>query len=178
MPSRQSSIEVPPLSQGELAGVRECLLEHLFTDAGAVLSVHPDSVTTREEYIQRITRGGFPLALARERRAARHRWFDDYVTLTPERDVRELSRLRQQSALPVLARLLAGQTGQVLNLEKAALTAGMEPRTAENHARLLEAVFLLRRIGLRTSTPGVRRPLPAGEDSAPTTSSHGRARRR
>ncbi|MHB1064657.1 MAG: hypothetical protein ACYC1Z_09265 [Georgenia sp.] len=46
--------------------------------------------TNREDYIAHLNRGGLPLALARHTEAARNRWFDDYVPLTLERDLREL----------------------------------------------------------------------------------------
>jgi hypothetical protein len=51
-----------------------------------------------------------PIALARSSLAARNRWFDDYVQLVLERDVRELSRLRQREQLPALLHRLAAQT--------------------------------------------------------------------
>ena len=101
------------------------------------------STTAREEYTERIARGGFPLALARSSAPSRHRWFDDYVRLTLERDVRELSKVRQARALPLLLDRLAGQTAQVLNVSRAAESAGMDANTARGYIRLLQAVFLI-----------------------------------
>jgi predicted AAA+ superfamily ATPase len=91
---RLHRLSVYPLSQGELRGVHEHLLADLFTDpAGAVAAARP-SDTTREEYIDSVTAGGFPSALARTSPASRNRWFDDYVSLSLERDVRDLSKIR------------------------------------------------------------------------------------
>lgn len=41
---------------------------------------------------------------------------------------------------------LAAQTGQVLNVVKASNAAGLEPRSGDNYVRLLEALFLIRRL--------------------------------
>jgi predicted AAA+ superfamily ATPase len=135
-----------PLSQGEIAGTRENLLQKLLSDPAT--TVHRDglSETSREEYIARITVGGMPIPLARRNPAARIRWFGDYVTQVLERDVRELSRLRQREQLPTLLRRLAAQTAQVLNITAASAEAGLDRSTGTDYVKLLEAVFLLLRL--------------------------------
>lgn len=138
-------LPVWPLSQGEIAGTQENLLEALFADPSAVVTPSL-STTTKAGYIGRICAGGFPIALARRTVASRNRWFDDYVKLVLERDVRELARIRQREQLPGLLRRLAGQTAQVLNLTSAASASGMDRTTAAEYVRLLEAVFLVFRL--------------------------------
>lgn len=134
-----------PLSQGELAGVRENLLEVALSNPGATVT-RGSSPTTRQQYIQLVTGGGFPLALARPAGAGRNRWFDDYVTLVLERDVRELARIRQREQLPLLLRRVAAQTAQVLNVNAAASVLGMDRTVASDYLRLLEAAFLIHRL--------------------------------
>lgn len=143
---RLSRLTVRPLSQGEIAGMREELIGKLFGDPEAAVAELPTSRTTREEYIQRMVIGGFPIALARSSAASRNRWFDEYVALTLERDVRELSRIRQGPMLTKLLNRLAGQTAQVLNVESAARDVGLDNTTADSYTRLLEAVFLIHRL--------------------------------
>jgi len=142
---RLHRIEVLPFSQGELAGVTEHFLGNLFD--------HPeDAVTTgrstetRDGYIERVVRGGFPLAVARTGDAARGRWFDDYLLLTMERDVAELANLRRRALMPQLIERLAGQTAQVLNVSAIAEATGMDWNTGELYVRLLESVFLVKRL--------------------------------
>ncbi len=134
-----------PLSQGELAGVRENLLEVALSNPEATVT-GGSSPTTRHQYIQLVTGGGFPLALARSAGAGRNRWFDDYVTLVLERDVRELARIRQREQLPRLLRRVAAQTAQVLNVNAAASVLGMDRTVASDYLRLLEAAFLIHRL--------------------------------
>jgi predicted AAA+ superfamily ATPase len=138
-------LTVWPLSQGELAGVEEDFMAVLLEEPARLLGRH-DSATSREEYLERALAGGFPLPLRRATATSRARWFDDYVRLVIERDVLELSRVRQREWLPRLLLRLASQTGQLLNIATAAQAIGMERSTAENYTQLLEAVFLVHRL--------------------------------
>ncbi len=142
---RLSRLHVFPLSQGELNGVHENLLDAIATDPLAIVTPTL-STTSRADYIERIVRGGFPLAVGASTAAARRRWIDAYVRLSLERDVRELSRLRQGHLLEGLLGRLAGQTAQVLNVEHAARTAGLDKATTDSYISLLEKVFLVHRL--------------------------------
>lgn len=135
---------VYPFSQGEIDGVHEHFLDTLLNDARALVTPTASS-TTREDYIARVTTGGFPTAIGRTE-PARNRWFDDYITLSVQRDVQELSRIRQKAALPKLLARLASQTAQMLNVRAAAEQVELTPDTAENYTRLLEDVYLIHRL--------------------------------
>jgi predicted AAA+ superfamily ATPase len=154
---RLHRIDVRPLSQGEIGGTREEFASRLLHDPRSlVTAVATPSPTTREQYARRIVAGGFPLVLQRTTRSSRTRWFDDYVDLVIERDLLELSRVRQRRHLPLLLRQLASQTAQVSNIAKAARTIGLDPSTAENYTKLLESVFLVERLPAWGTTLGSR----------------------
>lgn len=142
---RLHSLTIWPLSQGEIAGVREDLLERLRTDADGAISRSDASRTTRRDYVERVCAGGLPLALRRDG-AARARWFDDFVRASVERDALELSRIRQRQAMTDLLSLVAAQTGQLLNVSAAADKLGVNRATVESHLRLLEDLFLVVRL--------------------------------
>jgi predicted AAA+ superfamily ATPase len=142
---RAHRMDVLPLSQGEVASVREDFAETLVSDPSSLVDRHMSGIA-RDEYVSRVIAGGFPPVLRRTRPADRARWFDDYINLVIERDVMELTRIRQRRQLPLLLRQLASQTAQMLNVAKAAATIGMEKSTAENYTKLLEAVFLVHRL--------------------------------
>lgn len=142
---RLHMLTIRPFSQGEIAGVYEDFLERCLVDPSSLVSVVP-SATKREEYIARIVVGGFPMALQRSVGSLRNRWFDDYVDQTIERDLLELSQVRQRAKLPLLLSRLAGQTGQLLNVSNAARSVDLEQKTADNYTKLLEAVFLIHRL--------------------------------
>lgn len=134
-----------PLSQAELLGTRTDLLPALMASSTSVVTAAP-SVTSRADYISRVCAGGFPLALVR-RPEARGRWFDDYVRTSLERDLHDIApRLRLRAQLPRLLERLAGQTGQVLNIRAAGEAVDLDQKTADSYTKLLEALFLLRRL--------------------------------
>jgi hypothetical protein len=97
-----------------------------------------------------------PVALLRPPGRSRSRWFGNYVDLVVERDVIELSRVRQRETLPRLLSQLAARSGQVLNIAATAQAIGMEKSSAENYLRLLEAVFLVQRLPAWGTTLGSR----------------------
>ncbi len=139
-------LTVWPLTQGEIEGVQESLLQALLDDPMGAAPGGMVSDARREDYVARITAGGMPIALSRHTLASRDRWFDDYVRLLIERDVPDLSALRHRERLPALLRRLAAQTGQVLNVAAAAGEAGLDRATASDYVKLLEAVFLVMRL--------------------------------
>jgi predicted AAA+ superfamily ATPase len=96
---RFHTVRIFPLSQGELADVRENFVEAFLTDPTGVVTRAGSSHGTRASYVERVVAGGFPIALGRTA-AARSRWFDDMIRGSLERDLRELARLRQAALLP------------------------------------------------------------------------------
>lgn len=143
---RLHSMTIWPLSQGEIGGVEENLLESLHHNPVAAVDAIPASTTTRAEYVDRVCAGGFPLALKRTVGASRNRWFDDYVRQSVERDAVELARIQQREALGKLLDRLAGRTGQVLNLTNAGEGLGLSLSTLQDYATLLEDLFLIERL--------------------------------
>jgi predicted AAA+ superfamily ATPase len=152
---RVDVIPVLPLSQGEIDGAEERFVHRLLDDCELPLD-QPPSTTTRSGYATRVTSGGLPVALRRPAGRSRSRWFANYVNLVIERDVIELSRVRQREMLPRLLSQLAAQSGQVLNIGAAAYALGMERSSAENYVKLLEAVFLVQRLPAWGTTLGSR----------------------
>jgi uncharacterized protein len=142
---RLHSLTILPLSQGELMGVHEDFLEEIRADAGEVVAQQSISDATREDYAERVCAGGLPLALGRSQ-AARARWFDDYVRQSVDRDALELSQVRQRQALAELLGYLAAQSGQLINVTKAADAVGLDRKTGEAYLRLLEDLFLVARL--------------------------------
>lgn len=152
---RAHVITVWPLSQGEIGDRRESFVERLLVDPGQVVEAAPSSID-RLGYAERVLAGGFPIPLRRSGRRARANWFADYVDLVIERDVLDIARIRQRDALPRLFRRLAAQTGQIVNVARAARAEDLHSGAAHDYARLLEAVFLLHRLPAWGTTLGAR----------------------
>ncbi len=153
---RVDILEVPPLAQSEIDGVQaEPFVIGLLEGRDPPANPEP-SGTSRDDYARRVTSGGMPVALRRQPGRPRSRWFTNYIDLVIERDVMELSRVRQREMLPRLLAVLASRSGQMLNIAAAAEAVGMDKTTAENYLRLLEAVFLIHRLPAWGTTLGSR----------------------
>ncbi len=137
---RVDIIPVLPLSQGETDNIRETFVARLLDGAGIEMA-SPQAPSTRDEYAQR---------------SSRSRWFSNYFNLVIDKDVLDISRVRQRDMLPRLLRQLAARSGQVLNMAAISGTIGLEKSTAENYIKLLEAVFLIYRLPAWGTTLGSR----------------------
>ena len=137
-------VHVYPLTQEELSGNRNNLLEQLINDPTLTIKA-PSSTTTRHDYVERLLAGGFPLALNRTP-ASRNRWIDDYVKLTLENDARSITNYRQGPALENVLMQIAGQTGQILNMNKVAQNLGYKKDLVQRHTKLLQDVFLVHKL--------------------------------
>jgi predicted AAA+ superfamily ATPase len=157
---RLSRLTILPLAQSEIDGTAPDLVSRMFTDPTSIAD-GSGSPTTREDYVARVLRGGFPLALDATSDGARSRWFDDYVSLTLDRDVRELSRTRTGWVLEDMLPRLAAQTGEILNVASTASDLDVSETTAREYARLLENSFLFQRLrpwGRTVTKRSVNRP--------------------
>ncbi|HEX3783453.1 MAG TPA: ATP-binding protein [Pseudonocardiaceae bacterium] len=153
---RVDILDVLPLAQIEIDGNATEPLVHQLLEGRRPPSSAERSGTTRDEYARRITSGGMPVALRRPPGSSRSRWFRNYIDLVVDRDVIELSRVRQREMLPRLLNQMAARSAQILNIAAVAQAIGMEKSTAENYLRLLEAVFLVQRLPSWGTTLGSR----------------------
>lgn len=152
---RVDVIQVLPLSQGEIDGKRETLVSRLLDRAGTGDAV-PPAPTTRDEYASRATSGGMPVALRRPPGRSRSRWYSNYINLLIDKDILDISRVRQREMLPRLLNQLAARSGRILNIATVSGVIGLEKSTTENYINLLEAVFLVRRLPAWGTTLGAR----------------------
>jgi predicted AAA+ superfamily ATPase len=148
-----------PYSQGEQERRVEGFIDLLTSGPERLRQCRPDPLE-REEYLRRICLGGFPEVQNLSERA-RGRWFDSYVQTVTQRDVLDLSRIRQAAELPYLVRLLAARTGQELVVQSLAQDSGVPRQSLESYLPLLETVYLLYRLPAWTRNPTgrlIRRP--------------------
>lgn len=136
---RVDIVPVWPLSQGEIASRREMFVQRLVSGRAPDLG---DVRVDRSAYAGRVVGGGMPMALRLPTASARHRWFDQYVTLTLDKDVAEITKVRRRVVLPRLAAAVAARTAQLANAASLGRELGLDRSTTEDYLRLLEAVFL------------------------------------
>ncbi|WP_129669394.1 ATP-binding protein [Phytoactinopolyspora endophytica] len=142
LPGRIETIELWPLSQGEIDNKPDGFVDAIF-ELGTEL--HHTSEEDRDGYIQRLTRGGFPEGIARTPRR-RERFLDAYVSDLINRDVIQLSEIERGPEMRALTRLLAARSGQLLVPGALGNELDLTWPTIKHYLGLLEEVFLIKRI--------------------------------
>ena len=128
-----------PLSQAELAGVGAAEIDSWFDGAPAPCA---PARTTRDDYLARLCRGGYPEAagLPADRR---RRWFRGYVETVTQRDIAALADIRKTATLPSLLRWTAGLTAGQVNLADAARRLQTSRSVITSYFEWLQTVFLV-----------------------------------
>jgi len=161
---RMETIELWPLSQGEIDDAQDGFVEALFRDGPAV---RHESDEARDGYLRRIVRGGFPGAVAREGRR-RTRFLESYLSDLVNRDVLQVSAIEKGSQMRSLITLLAGRCGQVVSATNLASALGLSKQTVERYMGILREVFLIKEIpaySRGTTARAIRSPKLAFVDS-------------
>ena len=146
LPGRTETIELWPLAQGEIDGTADRFVDAVFASGGHGEALTHESAVTRQEYAERIVRGGFPEALARTNPRRRERFFDSYLADLVTRDVSQLSEIERTAEMRALIRLLAARSGQLLVVNTVGSEARLPASTVHRYLALLEEVFLVKRI--------------------------------
>lgn len=164
LPGRVETVELWPLSQGEIDGAPDGFVDALFAHGP---QVHHESEETKDGYLERVVRGGFPEAVVRESRR-RGRFLDDYVADLINRDVIQISEIQRGPEMRALVRMLAARPGQLLVPGALAGELGLPKSTVDRYIALLEEVFLIKRVAAwsrNISARAVRTPKLAFVDT-------------
>lgn len=132
-------IELLPFAQAELRGQKGDVIDKFFS--GEPLRTY-DAVVGRE-LADLVARGGYPEAVARDDERRRAKWFNDYVALILDRDVRDIATIEQLGKLPKLVQLLAEQSGQLSNHANIASALQLSRATVGRYIEILERMFLI-----------------------------------
>jgi uncharacterized protein len=143
LPGRMETIELWPFSQGEIDGRPDGFVDAIFKNGPTIGS---DSEVSRVEYTERLVRGGFPEAVARTDPRRRSRFLDNYVQNLIERDVRQLSEIERGTQLATMIRLLAARSATLVSAAPLASELGLAHGTVQRYLRLLEEIFLIKRV--------------------------------
>lgn len=98
-----------------------------------------------EELARRVVAGGFPEAINRSAVRARA-WHREYVRTLLERDVKDVARVRDATAVGRLLELLALRTAELLNVSSLGNELGLRRETVEHYLEVCERLYLVRRL--------------------------------
>ncbi len=143
-----------PLSQGELAGTPERFVQELF--APEFTAHHRNQSISREDLVERLLVGGFPVPVQRGSHRRRQAWFGSYITTILQREVRDMARIEGLNEMPRLLALLATRVGALINFADIARGLSIPQSTLKRYMALLEAAFLVRPLPAWSTNLGQR----------------------
>lgn len=141
---RMEWIELQPFSEAEKEGAQGRFLEQWLhgTLKTEISSTEPPRKSTLPG---RVVAGGYPEACRRPPARARQ-WQGQYLRSIIERDIHDISQIRDGEDVRRLLEYLSHQTAQLLNIAETAKALGYTRATVEKYLSILEKLYLLRRL--------------------------------
>jgi hypothetical protein len=144
LPGRSETVELSPLSQGEIDEGPDGFVDAIFRH-GVEVSVRPSDLR-REDYLERAMRGGYPEAVRRIDAGRRGRFFEAYISDVINRDVRQLADIERTGDMRRLVNLIAASTSTLANPGTMANRLQVPATTVKRYLDLLDLVFITRRV--------------------------------
>lgn len=141
---RMEWIGLHTFSEAEKEGAPGHFLEQWL--AGQLDTTLSGSVSPQASSLpRRIVAGGYPEAFQRQPTRARQ-WQDQYIQSIIERDIHDISQVKDGSDVARFIEYLAHQTAQLLNVTEASKSLGHTRATVEKYLAILEKLYLVRRL--------------------------------
>lgn len=141
---RMEVVQLHPLTAAEQARAPGRFLADLINGRlkPQVAATHVGSPLALAE---RVIAGGFPEAVARSSARART-WHREYLRTLMERDVQDVARVRDASAVGRLLEMLALRSAQLLNVSSLGNDLDLRRETVEHYIAICERLYLVRRL--------------------------------
>ncbi|MEV6275218.1 ATP-binding protein [Nocardia sp. NPDC051832] len=144
LPGRSETIELFPLSQGEIAGTPDRFIDAAFTHGHQIRSEF--SELRRRDYLALAAHGGYPEAVRRDAPRRRAQFFKSYLDDIMSRDVHQVADIQRISDMRRLIGALAAQSGGLLNYSRLSSDLAIPLTTVRDYVGLLEVIYLIRLI--------------------------------
>ena len=144
LPGRSETVELWPLSQGEIDGEPDGFVDAVFS-TGTGLTARATQLR-RGDYLSRIARGGYPAAFQRDTPRRRDRFFSSYLNDIVVRDIKQVADIERAADMRRLIALLAGRCGNMLNMSKLASELTISEPTVRRYIQILETIYLIQLI--------------------------------
>ncbi len=144
LPGRSETIELWPLSQGEIDSEPDGFVDAAFS-ADAVLSAGVSRLH-RNDYLARIARGGYPGAVQRDAPRRRDRFFTSYLNDIVVRDIKQVADIERAADMRRLITLLAARCAGMINMAKLASELTITEPTVRRYIQILETIYLIQLI--------------------------------
>jgi len=136
---RMGILDLYPFSQGELRGKESSFIEQVF---GEVTRKKESPKLPRKDLCDILLKGGFPTVQSLDHEERRN-WISSYLQIMLTRDVRDISNVEGLRDFPMLFRLLATRTANLLNISDLSRSLSIVNVTVKRYLRLLEALYFV-----------------------------------
>ncbi len=141
---RMEIAHLQPLTEAEKMRTQGRFLNDLLEGA-FVTGIEPGRKSVGPTLAKLLVAGGYPEPLTRPSHRARQ-WHRQYLHNIIERDVQDVTRVKDGHELAHLLELLALRSAQLLNVSNLARDLGLHRETVEHYLAVLERLFLVRRL--------------------------------
>lgn len=143
---RMEIIHLRPLAQAEIGDQEPNLLSQLFKADFGLETNQGNYQRLGESLAEIICMGGYPAAITRSSAKRRNTWYRDYITTIIQRDIQDISSIRNLDILPKLLSLAASQTARLFNSADLASPFAISRPTIREYLALLEQIFLIEQL--------------------------------
>lgn len=143
---RMQIIHLRPLAHSEMVGKKPEFLQQLFNADIGSGSNRSRFLRLGESLAELICSGGYPAAITRSSAKRRNVWYRDYITTIIQRDVQDISNIRNLDLLPKLLSLAASQTARLFVAADLAAPFSISRPTIREYLALLEQIFLIEQL--------------------------------
>jgi predicted AAA+ superfamily ATPase len=144
LPGRSETIELFPLSQGEINDGPDGFVDAAFAHGSRLQAKLTE--LRRRDYLALVARGGYPEAVRRATPRRRSQFFRSYLDDIMSRDVHQVADIQRISDMRRLIGALAAQSGGLLNYTRLASDLALPASTVRDYIGLLELIYLIRLI--------------------------------
>lgn len=131
-----------PLSVSELHGKKSNFLQNLVATDGRF----EGGKFSWNEIIQSIKTGGYPEIVKRTTENRRAKWFESYIKLILQKDIKELANIEGLADIPMILNFITTRVGSTINFSELGRLAKIKNSTMHRYITLLEQVYLILKI--------------------------------
>jgi predicted AAA+ superfamily ATPase len=143
---RMEIIHLRPLAGSEIANQKPNLIKQLFNADFKESRNSNQYIRLGESLADYICKGGYPAAISRGSHKRRNIWYRDYIASILQRDIKDISNIKNLDILPKLLALSASQTARLFNAADLASPFGISRPTIRDYLALLEQIFLIEQL--------------------------------
>jgi hypothetical protein len=142
---RMETLVLLPLAQCEIASAPDASLSWLDALFAGEMLVATAPVVGGA-LVEKVSRGGYPEALARTDSRRRKIWARQYIDALIQRDIKDIASIDKLDQIPRLLKALSQAAGQLCNYSQLGGQVGIDHKTASKYIAVFEQMYLMQRL--------------------------------